>query len=113
MDAHRLLRTLNSVFQESGISVFPESPSLSPFPGAALSLPAEAAGQSVVLDYTATGLSLRQHPLALLRAKLQAAGCHDTRRLGIARPGSFIRAPEIVLMPTRSGVGTSEGGDPG
>jgi DNA polymerase III alpha subunit len=37
---------------------------------AAPSLPAEAAGQAVVLDYAATGLTLRQHPLALLRPKL-------------------------------------------
>ena len=34
------------------------------------SLPDEAAGQSVVMDYTATGLTLRQHPLALLRPAL-------------------------------------------
>ena len=44
-------------------------------------LPVEADGQSVVLDYTATGLSLRQHPLALLRPQLRALDCCDTRDL--------------------------------
>ena len=68
------------------------------------SLPEESAGQSVVLDYTTTGLSLRQHPLALLRPKLRAQGCHDTRRLHSARPGSSIRLPGIVLMRQRPGT---------
>jgi error-prone DNA polymerase len=67
-------------------------------------LPAEAAGQSVVMDYTATGLSLRQHPLALLRPALTELGYHDTRRLNTARPGSSIRLPGLVLMRQRPGT---------
>ena len=67
-------------------------------------LPTEADGQSVVLDYTATGLSLRQHPLALLRAELQRLGLHDTRRLNTARPGSWTRLPGLVLMRQRPGT---------
>ncbi|WP_158746726.1 error-prone DNA polymerase [Acidisphaera sp. L21] len=67
-------------------------------------LPAEAVGQSVVLDYAATGLSLRQHPLALLRSRLSQMGCHDTRRLNTARPGGAIRLPGIVLMRQRPGT---------
>lgn len=67
-------------------------------------LPAEAAGQTVVLDYTATGLTLRQHPLALLRPMLVKQGLHDTRRLNTARPGSSIRLPGIVLMRQRPGT---------
>ena len=67
-------------------------------------LPAEAVGQSVVLDYAATGLSLRQHPMALLRPRLSQLGYHDTRRLNTARPGSSIRLPGIVLMRQRPGT---------
>ena len=59
------------------------------------SLPDEAAGQSVVMDYTATGLTLRQHPLALLRPALTKLGCHDTRHLNTARPGSSIACPAL------------------
>jgi error-prone DNA polymerase len=50
------------------------------------------------------GLTLRQHPLALLRPALQAQGYHDTRRLNTARPGSSIRLPGIVLMRQRPGT---------
>jgi error-prone DNA polymerase len=71
---------------------------------AAARLPAEARGQAVVLDYTATGLSLREHPLALLRPKLKALGFHDTRHLNSARPGSAIKLPGIVLMRQRPGT---------
>jgi len=67
-------------------------------------LPAEADGQSVVLDYRATRLTLRQHPLALLRPALQRLGLHDTRRLGTARPGSWIKLPGLVLMRQRPGT---------
>jgi error-prone DNA polymerase len=67
-------------------------------------LPAEAAGQSVVMDYTATGLTLHQHPLALLRPTLTKLGYHDTRRLNTARPGTSIRLPGIVLMRQRPGT---------
>ena len=69
-----------------------------------IALPAEAAGQSVVMDYTATGLTLRQHPLALLRPTLGKLGYHDTRRLNTGRPGSAIRLPGIVLMRQRPGT---------
>ncbi len=68
------------------------------------SLPEEAAGQSVVMDYTATGLTLRQHPLALLRPALTKLGYHDTRHLNTARTGSSIRLPGIVLMRQRPGT---------
>ena len=56
------------------------------------------------MDYTATGLTLRQHPLALLRPALTKLGYHDTRHLNTARPGSSIRLPGIVLMRQRPGT---------
>ena len=67
-------------------------------------LPAEAAGQAVVQDYAATGLTLRQHPLALLRPALLKQGYQDTRYLNAAREGSSIRLPGIVLMRQRPGT---------
>jgi len=74
------------------------------FPEPSPPLPAEAAGQAVLLDYSATGLSLRQHPLALLRPVLQAQGYDDTRRLAAARPGSRLRLPGLVLRRQRPGT---------
>jgi error-prone DNA polymerase len=66
-------------------------------------LPEEALGQKVVLDYKATGLSLRDCPLVLLRPTLTKLGYHDTRRLITARAGSFIKLPGSVLMRQRPG----------
>ncbi|MBX6745742.1 MAG: error-prone DNA polymerase, partial [Acetobacteraceae bacterium] len=67
-------------------------------------LPAQSEGEAVVDDYLATGLTLRQHPLALLRPKLDQLGCADTRRLNAARPGSWLRLPGLVLIRQRPGT---------
>jgi error-prone DNA polymerase len=70
-------------------------------------LPEETEGQSVVLDYATTGLTLRRHPLALMRAELQALGCIDTRQLATRRAGSKVKLAGLVLMRQRPG--TSKG----
>ena len=66
-------------------------------------LPAHTDGEAVVGDYLATGLTLRQHPLALLRSALSARGCDDTQRLATARAGTRLRLPGLVLMRQRPG----------
>ena len=58
----------------------------------------------MVLDYTATGLSLRQHPLALLRPRLRTLGCQDSRELGGLRAGQRVRLAGMVLMRQRPGT---------
>ncbi|WP_431282486.1 error-prone DNA polymerase [Humitalea sp. 24SJ18S-53] len=72
---------------------------LVPEPQVALLPPTE--GETVVEDYRATGLTLRRHPLALLRPQLTARRCADTRGLRQARQGSTIRLPGLVLMRQR------------
>ncbi|MBK1659497.1 error-prone DNA polymerase [Paracraurococcus ruber] len=67
------------------------------------SLPAATAGEQTVLDYTSTGLSLRRHPLALLRPILAAEGLADTRMLDAARRGAWLRLPGLVLVRQRPG----------
>src|SRR3712207_8635965 len=67
-------------------------------------LPPQRGGDEVVADYTATGLTLRSHPLALLRPALDALDLDDTRRLAAARPGSCVRLPGLVLMRQRPGT---------
>jgi error-prone DNA polymerase len=66
-------------------------------------LPAETAGEQTVLDYAATGLSLRRHPLALLRPVLKERGAADTRMLNAARQGRWIRLAGLVLVRQRPG----------
>jgi error-prone DNA polymerase len=46
-----------------------------------LELPAAPEGEEVVWDYAATGLTLRSHPLALLRPKLAALGLKNAEQL--------------------------------
>jgi error-prone DNA polymerase len=61
----------------------------------------------VVEDYRATGLTLRRHPLALLRPALLDAlggGLADTRRLAAAPAGSWLRLPGLVLIRQRPGT---------
>jgi len=66
-------------------------------------LPAASAGEEVVLDYTSTGLTLRQHPMALLRPQFMAERLADTRVLGAARRGAWLRLPGLVLVRQRPG----------
>ncbi|HYF08512.1 MAG TPA: error-prone DNA polymerase, partial [Acetobacteraceae bacterium] len=66
-------------------------------------LPRATAGEQTVLDYAGTGLTLRAHPLALLRAKLKALGLADTRALNAAPQGRWLRLPGLVLVRQRPG----------
>ena len=64
-------------------------------------LPEESAGEAVVGDYRAAGLTLRDHPLAVLRPALTELGFHDTRILHSGRLGALVRLPGLVLMRQR------------
>ena len=66
-------------------------------------LPRATAGEQTVLDYAGTGLTLRAHPLALLRSQLDALGLADTRMLARAPQGRKLRLPGLVLVRQRPG----------
>ncbi|MBB3900498.1 error-prone DNA polymerase [Roseococcus suduntuyensis] len=70
---------------------------------AAPQLPLPSAGERVVLDYASTGLTLGPHPLALLRPRLAAMRCSDTRALAAARQGAWLRVAGLVLVRQRPG----------
>ncbi|WP_369407878.1 error-prone DNA polymerase [Roseomonas rosulenta] len=70
---------------------------------AAPRLPRATAGEQTVLDYAGTGLSLRAHPMALLRPQLDALGFADTRALNAAPQGRRLRLPGLVLVRQRPG----------
>ena len=69
----------------------------------ALALPAPAEGEEVVSDYAATGLTLRRHPLALLRPRLSRAGLRSALQLRAVADGSTVRACGIVTVRQRPG----------
>jgi error-prone DNA polymerase len=72
-----------------------------------VTLPQQGEGESVVDDYHATGLTLRRHPLAILRPALDRLRLDDTRALASLRHGAKIRLPGVVLIRQRPG--TSKG----
>jgi error-prone DNA polymerase len=88
----------------SGAAMASDAP-LMPEPDVAL--PQQGEGESVVDDYHATGLTLRRHPLAILRPALDRLRLDDTRALASLRHGAKIRLPGIVLIRQRPG--TSKG----
>jgi error-prone DNA polymerase len=60
-------------------------------------------GETVVEDYRATNLTLRRHPMALLRPRLQALRCADMRQFHEAGQGASLRLAGLVLMRQRPG----------
>jgi len=67
----------------------------------AVALPDMAMGEHVVMDYTSLSLSLKMHPLALLRDGL--TGIAPAERLKDARPGARLTVAGLVLVRQRPG----------
>jgi error-prone DNA polymerase len=55
-------------------------------------------GQAIALDYAATGLTLRRHPLALLRDKIARRGWRSAEQLAQLKDGATAWACGIVTM---------------
>lgn len=73
-----------------------------------LELPSAPEGEAIVWDYAATGLTLRRHPLALLRPRLKGKKILTAEQLTREANGSIARACGIVTLrqmpPTAKGV---------
>jgi error-prone DNA polymerase len=70
-------------------------------------LRAPCEGQDIVADYRHMGLSLRRHPLALLRPRLDAHSILSAARLRERPNGSRVRTAGLVV--TRQRPGTASG----
>jgi error-prone DNA polymerase len=60
-------------------------------------------GQDIVADYGSLGLTLRRHPLALLRDKLQGRGVVPTQELWNLPNGKSVRTAGLVITRQRPG----------
>jgi error-prone DNA polymerase len=60
-------------------------------------------GEDIVADYAHTGLTLRRHPVALLRPQLEAKGMLSAARLRELGHGAHVRAAGIVITRQRPG----------
>ena len=67
-------------------------------------LQAPSEGEDIVADYDRLGLSLRRHPLALLRPKLSHLRLLSASQVQAARPGQLVRAAGIVTCRQRPGT---------
>ena len=68
-------------------------------PAPPLAVPTE--GEEIVGDYASLGLTLRRHPLALLRDRLKKRGIRDASEVAAARNGQLVRAAGIVTCRQR------------
>lgn len=66
-----------------------------------IELPAPTQGEDVLSDYRAVGLTLRTHPMALLRKRLQQQRVMDSRQLREQRHGRGVHAAGIVTQRQR------------
>ncbi len=64
-------------------------------------LEAPSEGQEVVGDYASLGLTLRRHPLAILRSRLKTRGLRTAEEVAAARNGQWIRTSGIVTCRQR------------
>ena len=81
--------------------LFDEPPAESPVPP----LPVATLGEDVSMDYQSSGLSLRAHPMALLRSEL--SGCVRTDRLETRTHGDYVAVAGLVI--TRQRPSTAKG----
>jgi error-prone DNA polymerase len=68
-------------------------------------LQAPSIGQAVLADYAQLGLSLREHPLALIREDLRERGFLSADEVARRAPGEIVRAAGLVLIRQRPGNG--------
>jgi error-prone DNA polymerase len=62
-----------------------------------VALPEPTLGEAVCADYDALGLSLRRHPLQLLRTRLRRAGVRTAAEVQAARDRTWLRAAGLVI----------------
>ncbi len=97
-----------AVWEVAGVLPLPPLFAGARFDEAAPALPAPTEGQDIVADYRALGLTLRRHPLALLRERLARQRLLTSAEIGAAPHGRSVRTAGLVVgrqrPDTASGV---------
>ena len=73
----------------------------------ATALPEMPLGQHVIHDYESLGLSLKAHPVAFLRRRLDQLGVTPNVRLDSVADGRFVSVAGLVLVRQRPGKGNA------
>jgi len=97
------LRTLSGhrrqqVWDASALKLAPPLLKAAPVEEDWLDLPPAGEGEEVVFDYASTGLSLRRHPVALLRGQLAKMNLLSAAQLRDLPDGRLVRACGLVVM---------------
>jgi error-prone DNA polymerase len=95
------------VWDASALQAAPAMLRRAPVNETPLALEEAPEGEAIVWDYTSTGLTLRRHPLALLRERLATRRFMTAAQLKDAPDGRLVRACGIVTC--RQQPGTSQG----
>ncbi|MBI1250106.1 MAG: DNA polymerase III subunit alpha [Alphaproteobacteria bacterium] len=101
-DALWAARGLNRVGGQEDLPLFSSTPDPTQEPDFAL--PPMLIGEHIVEDYRALGLSLKAHPLALLRADLNAKGVTPCEQLASIADHKRVRVAGLVLVRQRPGT---------
>jgi len=86
------------VWDAAGLHSTPELLQEAPINEEFLELPEAPEGEEIVWDYASTGLTLRRHPLALLRPRMAAKKLLSSRDLRHIPDGRVIRTAGIVTL---------------
>jgi error-prone DNA polymerase len=97
-----------AVWEVAGVERLPPLLAGSRFDEAVPQLPAPTEGEDIVADYRTVGLTLRRHPLALLRDRLSRRRLLTSAEIGEAPHGRIVRTAGLVIgrqrPDTASGV---------
>jgi error-prone DNA polymerase len=97
-----------AVWEVAGVERLPPLLAGSTFADTPSALPTPTEGEDIVADYRTLGLTLRRHPLALLRARLRQRRLLSAEEIGAAPHGRIVRTAGIVIgrqrPDTTSGV---------
>jgi error-prone DNA polymerase len=91
----------------AGIEKRPSLLASAPVIESPVALPAPTEGQDILADYANTGLTLRRHPLALLRPRFKKLSMSSAEDLKTARAGTTVRVAGLVTC--RQHPGTAKG----
>ena len=93
-----------AVWQVSGVErPLPLLPADTQGPEGIPLLRAPREGHDIVADYASLGLTLRRHPLALLRDRLEKRGLIDTQALWELPNGRWVKTAGLVITRQRPG----------
>ncbi len=88
----------NQVWEAAGLHAMPRLLREAPVNEAQFELPAAPEGEEVLWDYAATGLTLRRHPLALLRPQLARRRLLTSAQLAQQPDGALVRHAGIITL---------------